>query len=314
MRMVVIGMGIQGHKRQAVAGKEAVATVDPVKPDVDYKDIRDVPLNSYDGAFVCTPDSAKPEILEYLLSNRKHLLVEKPILAKDNSSLEKLLKLSQQNSTTCYTAYNHRFEPHIVNLKKLIDSGELGDVYFTRLFYGNGTARDVRNSDWRDRGTGVLPDLASHMLDMLLFLFGDIDNQFRPWNFSCFENRAFDHFIFGSAKNTSPVFEVEGTLLSWRNHFMADVYAEKGSAHIQSLCKWGPSTFSVRKRKLPSGKPDTSSIVLEQADPTWAIEYDYFKKICQTGETNLKNDMWISSVLMDLVRQLKPEHPDLELF
>lgn len=312
MRMVVVGLGIQGNKRKVVAGKDVVATVDPVKPEAEYRDIRDVPLNSYDGVFVCTPDQPKAEILHYLLTNRKHALVEKPLLGKDNSELTALLELSRANSTTCYTAYNHRFEPHIVNLKNLLDAGELGNVYMMRLFYGNGTARDVRNSDWRDRGTGVLPDLASHMLDMLLFLFGDIKPRFTPWNFNCFENRAFDHFIFGSESNSLPLFALEGTLLSWRNNFAADVYAELGSAHIQSLCKWGPSTLSVRKRVFPSGKPDIYSEILEQADPTWTIEYEHFKKICEKGESNLQNDIWINAVLLDLVRQLREKHPGLE--
>ena len=36
------------------------------------------------------------------------------------------------------------------------------------------------------------------------------------------------------------------TLLSWRNHFTCDIFAENGSAHIESLCKWGPSTFTLR--------------------------------------------------------------------
>ncbi len=312
MRMVVVGLGIQGNKRRAIAGKDVVATVDPVKPEADYKDIRDVSLNLYDGVFVCTPDQPKPDILRYLLSNGKHILVEKPLLVRNNDDLVDLMNIARANSATCYTAYNHRFEPHIVNLKNLLDSGELGKVYMARFFYGNGTARDVRNSAWRDQGTGVLPDLASHMLDMLLFLFGDIKTRFTPWSFNCFENRAFDHFVFGSEKSSQPMFTLEGTLLSWRNNFTADIYAELGSAHIQSLCKWGPSTFSVRKRVLPSGKPDIYSEILEKSDPTWAIEYEHFKKICERGESNLQNDIWISSVLMDLVSQLKPDYPDLE--
>ena len=311
MRMVVVGLGIQGNKRKAVAGRDVVATVDPIKPEADYRDIREVPLNMYDGVFVCTPDQPKMEILRYLLENQKHALVEKPLLAKDNTELQALLELSRSKHTTCYTAYNHRFEPHIVNLKNLLDTGELGKVYMVRLFYGNGTARDVRNSDWRDRGTGVLPDLASHMLDMLRFLFNVEDSKFIPWSFNCFENRSFDHFVFGSTSGY-PLFSLEGTLLSWRNNFAADIYAENGSAHIQSLCKWGPSIFSVRKRVLPSGKPDTHSVTLEESDPTWALEYQYFKQICEKGETNLQNDIWVNTVLLGLVDQLRKSHPDLD--
>jgi hypothetical protein len=88
--------------------------------------------------------------------------------------------------------------------------------------------------------------------------------------------------------------------LSWRNHFYADVFAEKGSAHISSLCKWGPSTFTLRERKLPSGRPDEESVTLVQPDPTWALEYEHFKRLCESGINNLENDIWINETLQKL--------------
>jgi 23S rRNA pseudouridine1911/1915/1917 synthase len=80
----------------------------------------------------------------------------------------------------------------------------------------------------------------------------------------------------------------------------ADIAAENGSAHIQSLCKWGPSTFTVRDRKLPSGRPDEETVTLVQADPTWKIEYWHFKKLCESGGGNIDNDIWINDVLARL--------------
>ncbi|HTF15418.1 MAG TPA: Gfo/Idh/MocA family oxidoreductase [Burkholderiales bacterium] len=300
MRVIVVGLGVQGKKRLAVAGKEAVATVDPFNTEAQYKRIEDVPLDAYDAALVCTPDDAKIGLLTHLLANRKHLLVEKPLFADEPADLQHLKRLAEANHTVCYTAYNHRFEPHFERMKELIESGRLGRIYSARMFYGNGTARLVRDSAWRDKGAGVLPDLGSHLLDTALFWFGKPTAPFRVFSANRFENRAFDHVSFGA--NGSPVLQMEVTLLSWRNHFYADVFAESGSAHIQSLCKWGPSTFTVRKRKLPSGRPDEEPIALEQADPTWEIEYKYFKRLCMTGGNNIDNDVWINDVLADLSR------------
>ena len=301
MRVVVAGLGVQGHKRRDVAGKECVATVDPVNPEAKHKRLEDVPLDSYDAALVCTPDETKIELLTYLLSNRKHLLVEKPLFAPDSADLVKLKKLAEANRTTCYTAYNHRFEPHFARMKEVLDSGRLGKIYAIRMFYGNGTARLVRDSAWRDKGAGVLPDLGSHLLDTTLFWLGRPVEGFRIQSANRFENRAFDHVAFGA--NTNPVLQFEVTLLSWRNHHYTDVFAEKGSAHITSLCKWGPSTFIERTRKLPSGRPAEDVVTLEQPDPTWAIEYEYFKKLCTRGENNIANDIWINDTLADLSRQ-----------
>jgi scyllo-inositol 2-dehydrogenase (NADP+) len=304
MRVIVVGLGIQGRKRRAIAGAESVATIDPVNQEADYRSIDDVPVDAYDAALVCTPDIAKIELLTTLLGNGKHVLVEKPLLGADNSDLERLAALAKARGAICYTAYNHRFEPHFVRMKELIQSGVLGQIYSCRMFYGNGTARDVRNSAWRDQGAGVLPDLGSHLLDTAMFWFGSLDRKFAVWSADRFENRAFDHLVFGSCG--TPLIEMEITLLSWRNHFTCDIYAERGSAHIESLCKWGPSTFTYRSRVLPSGRPPEEAVTLVQSDPTWAIEYDHFKKLCASGADahgSLDTDLRLNTILNDLASQ-----------
>ncbi len=294
MKVVVVGLGIQGRKRLAVAGTDCVATVDPVAPGATHRRIEDVPSDAYDAALVCTPDQAKLPILRHLLVHRKHLLVEKPLVAPAAGPLLELKRLAEENRTVCYTAYNHRFEPHIVALKALLDSGDLGRVYLAKFFYGNGTARDVRDSAWRDRDLGVFPDLGSHLLDWTLQLFGRPTTPPVVHAAHRFENRAFDHFRFGFAG--PPALDFEMTLLSWRNTFRCDVLAERGSAHIDCLCKWGPSTLTVRRRVLPSGRPTETVARLEPGDPTWVAEYAHFKALCAAPTHNLDNDVWINDV------------------
>ena len=75
MKVVVVGLGIQGRKRQAVAGADVVATVDPVAAGATHRRIEDVALADYDAALVCTPDAAKVPLLTYLLERAKHVLV-----------------------------------------------------------------------------------------------------------------------------------------------------------------------------------------------------------------------------------------------
>lgn len=303
MKVIVVGMGIQGKKRLAIAGRDVVATVDTIVESVDYRRVEDVSLNLYDAALLCLPDEAKIPIIEYLLQNKKHVLVEKPLISKDSQKLRYLKRLAERKKVVCYTAYNHRFEPHIVKLKQILDSGKLGKIYLAKFFYGNGTARDVRNSAWRDKGMGVLPDLGSHLLDWTLFLFGKPRSAPRIWRDECFENRAYDHFYFGF--EGKPNLDFEMTLLSWKNTFRADIFAENGSVHIDCLCKWGPSTLIYRKRKLPSGRPDEKSETLVCADPTWKAEYEHFKKLCQKPSNNIENDIWINEALLKMERDLK---------
>lgn len=300
VKVIVVGMGVQGAKRQRAAGNDVVATVDPTAKLVDYKDVRAVPLGDFDAAILCIPDSPKVAMVEYLLSNKKHVLVEKPLFSENEKNIRSLLGLADANNVVCYTAYNHRFEPHFVRMRDLIQSGALGNIYSLRMFYGNGTARLVRDSEWRDTGAGVLPDLGSHLLDTLRFWLGEsYEANFEVRGAFAHENKSFDQVIIGS--NDMPAIQLEMTLLSWRNHFTCDLFAEKGSAHIESLCKWGPSTFIHRTRILPSGRPTEKVETLEQDDPTWNIEYEHFVDLCKNkGGHNLENDIWINNTLRDL--------------
>ena len=300
MRVVVIGLGNQGQKRMAVAGDEVIATVDPANPRAKFDAIEQVPLDSYDTAIVCTSDAAKVDILRYLLSNGIDVLVEKPLFAPDIERIGELGEVARLTGATCYTAYNHRFEPNIRRLKKVLNDQILGDIYTTRIFYGNGTALDTKRSPWRDSGLGVLSDLGSHLLDLSLFLFGNTPREFEPWSLSRFENRSLDHVLFGSVGK--PVLEFEVTLLSWRNTFTIDVLGELGSAHVAGLCKWGTSSFTLRKRVFPSGAPEEDVQTVEGSDQTWALEYRHFKEMCGTGFTSVETDAWINSVLSEIGR------------
>ncbi|MGE4527377.1 MAG: Gfo/Idh/MocA family protein [Rhodospirillaceae bacterium] len=300
MRVIVVGLGVQGHKRRQFAGADYVACVDPVNPEADYKRAEDVPLADYDAVLACVPDEPKVELLTYFLENGKSVLVEKPLWAGRDEDILELQRIARAKGVVCYTAYNHRFEPHYVRMKELIASGELGQVYSCRMFYGNGTARLVRESAWRDQGAGVLPDLGSHLLDTCRFWFGDMADSFSLLAANRFENRAPDHVVIGTESHR-PRLELEMTLLMWRNHFTCDILAENGTAHISSLCKWGPTTFTKRTRVLPSGRPPEESVTLVQDDPTWAVEYAHFKSLVEGGAvTDLTNDLWLQKTLRRL--------------
>lgn len=300
MRVIVVGLGVQGYKRRRFAGDDFMASVDPINDEADFKDIKEIPLDSYDAAMLCVPDGPKIELLTYLFENGKHALVEKPLAAPSEAEIQTVEKLARENNVVCYTAYNHRFEPHFVKMREIIESGVLGEIYRCRMFYGNGTARLVRDSAWRDTGAGVLPDLGSHLLDTAAFWFGDLSDDFDVISANTFENAAADHVVIGS-RSTSPKLELEMTLLMWRNHFTCDIFAEKGTAHIESLCKWGPSTFTLRTRVLPSGRPPEDTDTLAQDDPTWETEYAHFKSLCESGhQTDLSQDRWLMRVLSEL--------------
>ncbi len=298
MRFAVVGMGVQGTKRRAIIGDQACFTVDSVAEGVDYTDIRDVPLDQYDAAFLCTPDAVKRELVEHLAEHGKHVLVEKPF-SLEPDEYAALVDLGGRTGSTIYVAYNHRFEPHIAALKRVLDDGVLGEIYTVSLSYGNGTAELVRNSGWRDTGIGVIADLGSHLLDMIDFWWGLEGRTIDYVDARAVENRAFDQATL--RLSGTPSVYLETTMLSWRNDFHCTVRGSEGSAHISSLCKWGPTSLTLRGRVRPSGRPDETTTTLVQADPTWAAEHEHFMTLIRSGEAgNIATSREIARILADV--------------
>lgn len=300
MRVLVVGLGVQGNKRSNLLGEKYVGSVDPKNSQATYRDIHSAPVESYDAVFLCAPDDQKPALLNFCIQKGKHVLVEKPLSLQGLLDFREMESRARKAKVYIYTAYNHRFEPHIAKMRNIIDSKVLGDLYLIRIFYGNGTAQLVKASDWRDQGLGVISDLAPHLLDTLAFFLGPADMQQLALRTSSFETKAPDYAVIQSQLNGVEV-QLEMSLCSWRNSFYCDVIGEKGSAHITSLCKWGPSSLVVRNRVLPAGIPQEEVEIIEMSDPTWELEHEYFfKQISNGAITDLSNDSWIQRILDEL--------------
>lgn len=304
MKVLVVGLGVQGRKRIKLIGEYYVGSVDPRVKDATYANISEAPIESFDVVFLCVPDNQKINLIEYCILHRKHVLVEKPLIFRNSTEMLSLQTRANSAGVFVYTAYNHRFEPHFKTMKDILESGELGELFSIRMFYGNGTSQLVKASPWRDQGLGVISDLAPHLLDTLEFWLGVHKLEDLYLRYHNFETRAPDHAVVHANIGRVSV-ELEMSLCMWRNSFFCDVIGARGSAHISSLCKWGPSVLTTRRRTLPSGKPSEEFLKLEMPDPTWNLEHEnFFRQIQSRAQTNLAKDVWISETLHELRGQL----------
>ena len=300
MKILIVGLGVQGQKRKKLLHKKLIfATVDKKNKSADFKDIKDAPLDKYDSVFVCTPDSEKFKILNYCIINKKNALIEKPLVASSEKKIKELENKANKVNIVFYSAYNHRFEPHFVKIKKIVNSKILGKIYYCHIFYGNGTARLVKNNKWRDKGLGIIQDLGPHLMDTVKFWFNE-KLSFKTIFKNKFENRSPDHAILFSKKNKFFV-KLEMSMCMWKNTLRCDIIGSKGSIHLDSLCKWGPSTLRILKRKLPSGYPQEKKIIIKKKDPTWKLEHNHFFKLIKLKKkNNLNKDMWINKSLRNI--------------
>ena len=299
MSNLIIGYGVQGQKRlNHINRSEKVYVYDPINKHANsINSIDDFDFGLINNIYLCTPDHLKLNYINKFVKLKKNILVEKP-LNFPNNEFKKILK---NNYSKLYTAYNHRFEPHIVKIKSILQKNLIGRIYHIDIHYGNGTIQLWKDS-WRSKEKySILYDLGSHVLDMILYLFGNLYFDFRKSVCKMNELNCYDYFSFFSNKN--PSISCTLSTINWKNFFSLNIIGEKGSINMDGLCKWGPSILKIRKRTFPSGVPSEKVFKIEQKDPTWKAEEIFFKKKIPSNFTNLRNDILINSLFHKIINE-----------
>jgi UDP-N-acetyl-2-amino-2-deoxyglucuronate dehydrogenase len=128
---------------------------------------------------VLTPSGAHHRSVMELLRFDRHFVVEKP-LALRLDQIDEILENCDQRGLNVFVVQQNRFNPPVVRLKQAIASGRMG-----KLVLGAIRMRWRRDQAYYDqvdwRGTwgmdgGVLTNQASHHLDMLLWMMGDVES------------------------------------------------------------------------------------------------------------------------------------------
>lgn len=117
-----------------------------------------------DAVVIATPAKTHYELALRALESGKHLLVEKP-MATSVAEVEGIGQLAREKGLVAMVGHTFLFNPAVRYLKKLIDSGELGEVryiYSQRLNLGR-----IRSD------VDALWNLAPHDISIIQFLLGE---------------------------------------------------------------------------------------------------------------------------------------------
>ena len=124
---------------------------------------------------VCTPNGLHLEMVLAALRAGKHVYVDKP-MCMDADEAKQIEDAVKSSGKKLQVAHNNRFFPSTLRARQLIDEGRIGDVLSFKFDYlHSGSIDPNRPVGWKQKGEGgVLLDLASHALDLLLHLTGDV--------------------------------------------------------------------------------------------------------------------------------------------
>jgi predicted dehydrogenase len=137
----------------------------------DYRDL--LKLKEVDAVSVCTPNYLHKQPTIDALEAGKHVLVEKPMAMNAQEGRE-MLEAAKRTGKKLQVALNMRFSTGVRTIKRFIDAGKLGEIYYARAQalrrrgipgWGVFTQKDKQ-------GGGPLIDIGVHILDATLFFMG----------------------------------------------------------------------------------------------------------------------------------------------
>jgi len=109
----------------------------------------------------------------------KHILCEKP-LARTPEESKMMLDAAERADIKHMVGFNYRFVPAIRQIRNLIDSGALGQIYHWRAVYlqewimPHYDTPKIWRLDKSVAGSGAMGDLGTHIIDLAHYLVGDI--------------------------------------------------------------------------------------------------------------------------------------------
>ena len=122
---------------------------------------------------VATPNETHHPIARQCLAAGRDVVVDKPLAPTLEEALD-LVKFAQERGRLLTVYQNRRYDGDFQAVQQLVASGRLGRIVRFESNYDRFRPQ-LKPSAWRERsgpGTGILFDLAPHLIDHALVLFG----------------------------------------------------------------------------------------------------------------------------------------------
>jgi predicted dehydrogenase len=129
-----------------------------------------------DAVAIATPVSTHYALARAALDAGKHILIEKPLAASYEEALD-LVRRAEEAGLVLLPGHTFLYSPPVTKIKDVLESGELGELYFISM--------SRVNLGLHQRDVSVLWDLGPHDFSILNYWLGRLPDQVSAMTRSC---------------------------------------------------------------------------------------------------------------------------------
>ncbi|MCD7933007.1 MAG: Gfo/Idh/MocA family oxidoreductase [Tannerellaceae bacterium] len=130
--------------------------------------------------YIATPPDSHKEYAIRAMQAGKAVYIEKPMALNYQECLE-MVQVAEETGQKLFVAHYRRSQDYFLKVKELVSKGIIGDLVMVSMQYfrpANNDDKDPDRQPWRLQkeiaGGGYFYDLAPHMLDIVAYIAGDI--------------------------------------------------------------------------------------------------------------------------------------------
>lgn len=173
-------MAKNGRRLYAVGNRtheKAVAFAEKYGIEKVYDDFNDMFTDpDIDIIYITTPHNTHIDFMKKAIENKKHILVEKSITL-NSDELSEAVKLAKKNGVVIGEAMTIYHMPIFKELKKILDSDELGRVNLITANFGSFKPYDMNNRFFnRNLAGGAMLDIGVYALSFVRYFFDSSPN------------------------------------------------------------------------------------------------------------------------------------------